>query len=45
VTYLALDELAVTSIERIENPSVNLDDVDQEYSPMSETNPVGLARE
>lgn len=33
VTWFALDSLTVTSIERIENPSVNLEEVDQEYSP------------
>ena len=45
VTYLALDEFAVTSIERIENPSLILDDLDHQYSPVAETNPSGLARE
>lgn len=45
VTFLALDAFAVTSIERVENPSVNLEDVDHEYSPNSETNLDGLPRE
>ena len=43
VTWFALDTFAITLIERIENPSVNLDDVDHEYSPIRETNPEGIA--
>lgn len=34
-TFFALEYGTVTSIERIENPSVKLDGVDHQYSPMS----------
>lgn len=34
-TWAALDAFTQTSIERIENPSVKLDGVDNEYSPQT----------
>lgn len=43
LTYLALAGFSQTSIERIVNPSVNLDGVDQDYSPMTDTNVSGIA--
>lgn len=34
LTWFALEEFSVTSIEKIENPSVNLDGLDYQYSPL-----------
>lgn len=42
-TWYALNEFSQTSIERIYNPSVNLEGVDQDYSPLADTNVEGIA--
>jgi hypothetical protein len=42
-TWFALNEFSQTSIERVYNPSLNLDGVDQTYSPLTDTNREGIA--
>ena len=42
-TLFALDTFSQTSIERIYNPSVNLEGIDQDYSPLTDTNREGIA--
>ncbi len=43
VTWFALNEFSQTSIERTYNPSVNLEGLDQDYSPLTDTNRQGIA--
>ncbi len=38
VTWFALENFAVTSIERVNNPSLKLEGVNQEYLPPHDTN-------
>lgn len=42
-SWFALNEFSQTSIQRVVNPSVNLDGVDQDYSPVTDTNVEGIA--
>ena len=42
-TWFALNEFSQTSIERDYNPSLNLEGLDQNYSPIAETNREGIA--
>ncbi|MGR3495382.1 hypothetical protein [Citreimonas sp.] len=42
-TWFALNEFSQTSIQRVYNPSLNLDGVDQDYSPIADTNLEGVA--
>lgn len=42
-TWFALNEFSQSSIERVYNPSLNLEGVDQKYSPLADTNREGIA--
>lgn len=41
--WFALNEFSQSSIQRDYNPSLNLEGLDQEYSPLRDTNREGIA--
>ncbi|SDY49131.1 hypothetical protein [Citreimonas salinaria] len=42
-TWFALNEFSQTAIQRVYNPSLNLEGLDQNYSPLMDTNREGIA--
>lgn len=44
-TWFALNEFSRTAIQRVNDPSLNLEGLDQAFSPVVDTNRAGVAGE